>query len=144
MRNGYEVSFFGRNVHYAYDWGGHWTFGASRNAGLSVYIHVKPRGGLRPRYERAIIGGRAATIFSFPQRLPASFSGHVGVVWKQRGTTRDISVHGHAWRPRVVAMARALMDEIDACASDAARATPPCAGLRLRIGRCAGRDAELV
>ena len=66
MRDGYQASFFALKVHWAYRWGGHWTFGASRDGGLSVYIHVKPFGTLRPRYERAVIGGRAATIFSIP------------------------------------------------------------------------------
>jgi hypothetical protein len=128
MRDGYQASFFALKVHWAYRWGGHWTFGASRDGGLSVYIHVKPRGALRPSYERATIGGRSAMIFSIPQQLPAFYAGHVGVVWNQRGTTYDVTVHGHAWRRRVIAMARALMSEIDACASRAARARQPCAG----------------
>ena len=128
MRDGYQASFFALKVHWAYRWGGHWTFGASRDGGLSVYIHVKPRGTLRPRYERATIGGRSAMIFTIPQQLPAFYAGHVGVVWNQRGTTYDVTVHGHAWRRRVIAMARALMSEIDACASRAARARQPCAG----------------
>ena len=129
MGHGYQASFFSLKVHWVYRWGGHWTFGASRNGGLSVYIHVKPRDGLRPRYERTVIGGRAATIFSIPQQLPAFYAGHVGVVWKQNGTTYDVTVHGHTWRARVVAMARALMSEISACSSRSARATKPCAGL---------------
>jgi len=128
MRDGYQASFFALKVHWAYRWGGHWTFGASRDGGLSVYIHVKPLGTLRPHYEHVVIGGRAATIFTIPQQLQAFYAGHVGVVWNQRGTTYDVTVHGHVWRPRVIAMARALMSEIDACSSRAAGTTKPCAG----------------
>ena len=129
MRDGYQASFFALKVRWAYRWGGHWTFGASRDGGLSVYIHVKPFGTLRPHYERAVIGSRAATIFSIPQQLQAFYAGHVGVVWNQGGTTYDVTVHGHAWRSRVIAMARALMSEIDTCSSRAAQTTRPCAGL---------------
>lgn len=44
MRDGYQASFFSLRVHWVYRWGGHWTFGASADGGLSAYLRVKSRG----------------------------------------------------------------------------------------------------
>lgn len=130
MRDGYQASFFSLRARWVYRWGGHWTFGASRDGGLSVYLRGNPPGSLRVHFEHAVLAGRHVTIFSLAQNQAAFYAGHVGVLWKQDGTTFDVTVHGKKWRSRVVAMARALIREIETCG--VAARLPACSKLVFR------------
>jgi hypothetical protein len=108
--------------------GGHWVVEAGTDPALSNhwggYI---PRGEWRGRIalRRTTLAGVPVRIYTLAEKnLELYFAGHVAVVWRHAGVVNAVSMHGHANRPRTLAMARALIRLQRACDGRPAGAAP--------------------
>ena len=100
--------------------GGHWVVeGVGREvlrSEVGLYVPRRQRRG-RVRMTATRIAGRPVRLYRSGAAccFEAYLAGHYTATWRRRGRTYAVSIHGYRNRPRVLAMARALIDLQDRC-----------------------------
>lgn len=120
-RDGYNAAFWSPPAHWAFNWGGHWTFAAGASRSLKVYVDPPGAPIHAVTTRRLRLGGIAVTLYSMSPTAPAFYAGHLVMAWRQSGKTFNLSVHGVRWRARLAAMTAALIREVRACSPSGQR-----------------------
>jgi hypothetical protein len=114
---------------------GHWTFGAFSEAGLSRHDPLRTQSfwsltrgeGVRPAGQKTI-EGVAVTLMRYAENAYSVHSGHLLAAWRLGSRAYNVSLHGWEHRGALLAMAEALIRQIQACPPAAAqRAGVSCA-----------------
>jgi hypothetical protein len=107
--------------------GGHWVaeagVGSSLRDDLGLWIKPRFRHG-RIRVARSRLDGQRVAIYRLASAccFEVYLAGHDSVVWRRAGVTYIVSIHGYPNRPRVIAMARALIRLQQVCGTRSAPA----------------------
>lgn len=96
---------------------GHWSIAAGSQAALLVLLRP-PAAESYGTVQEIVLDGVAVQVWRMPpfSELHGVYGGHIVIAWKCDGVGYQVSMHGHRNLRRAEVLARALIEEIGACA----------------------------